>query len=101
MTKLLTPKELARAFNPERPDLDAICDHLLSLEQEVDVKSRTARAWELLNKESHSLWREASARLHAVRELLSANVCTCECEHDEHDDGCERCLACRIAEVVA
>lgn len=39
--------------------------------------------------------------LDAIGGLLSANGCDCDCEHlaDEHDDDCERCLACRIGEA--
>ena len=38
------------------------------------------------------------AKTDAVNRLLADNGCDCECEHhrDEHDDTCERCLACRI-----
>jgi hypothetical protein len=44
----------------------------------------------------------AKARLDAVRAMLAENGCDCPCEHhwEEHDDDCERCLACRIAAVV-
>ena len=45
---------------------------------------------------------EADERLRAVRRLLEWNGCECECEHhwEDHDDDCDRCLACRIAEAV-
>lgn len=39
------------------------------------------------------------ARTDAVNALLSANGCDCECDHtceDDHEEDCERCLACRI-----
>lgn len=38
----------------------------------------------------------------AVNRLLSANGCDCECDHavEDHDDTCERCLACRIEAVL-
>lgn len=35
----------------------------------------------------------------AVNALLSANGCDCECDHtceEDHEEDCERCLACRI-----
>ena len=37
-----------------------------------------------------------------VRALLARNGCECEClyHHAEHDAGCDRCLACRVADVV-
>lgn len=45
---------------------------------------------------------EADERLRAVRKLLEENGCDCECEHhwEDHDDDCDRCLACRIGEAV-
>lgn len=40
----------------------------------------------------------ARAFMNAVGELLEQNGCDCDCDHhpDEHDDDCERCLACLI-----
>lgn len=34
--------------------------------------------------------------------LLKQNGCDCFCDHhpEEHDEDCERCLACRIADAV-
>lgn len=45
---------------------------------------------------------EADERLRAVRKLLEWNGCECECSHqwEDHDDDCDRCLACRIAEAI-
>lgn len=45
---------------------------------------------------------EADERLRAVRKLLEWNGCECECEHhwEDHDDDCDRCLACLIGEAV-
>ena len=45
---------------------------------------------------------EADERLRAVRKLLEWNGCECECEHhwEDHDDDCDRCLACRLGEAV-
>jgi len=40
-----------------------------------------------------------TARIAAVNRLLSENGCDCECDHaceDDHEEDCERCLACRI-----
>ena len=44
----------------------------------------------------------SDAKLDAVRSLLSENGCNCECGHhwEEHDDDCERCLACRIDAAI-
>lgn len=36
-------------------------------------------------------------------EVLSAAGCDCDCDcgsSDEHDDDCERCIACRVDEVL-
>jgi hypothetical protein len=37
-----------------------------------------------------------------IGELLARNGCDCDCEHgaEDHDEGCERCLACRIAAAL-
>ena len=45
---------------------------------------------------------ETDERLRAVRKLLEWNGCECECEHhwEDHDDDCDRCLACRLGEAV-
>ena len=42
----------------------------------------------------------SAARLQAVRSLLSQSGCDCECCYGDHDESCERCLACRIGEAV-
>lgn len=64
-----------------------------------ETAAGVAKAWEQLYNERNRLWREAEAKLNRVRELLEENGCDCECDHhpEEHDDDCERCLACRIA----
>jgi hypothetical protein len=43
-----------------------------------------------------------TARIAAVNHLLSQNGCDCECDHhaEEHDEDCERCLACRISMAI-
>lgn len=45
---------------------------------------------------------EADERIRAVCKLLSQNGCDCDCDHhyEEHDDDCERCLACRIGAAL-
>lgn len=45
---------------------------------------------------------ELGNKLAQVRALLERNGCDCDCDHhhEEHDAGCERCLACRVAAVV-
>jgi hypothetical protein len=44
---------------------------------------------------------EALLALAKVADLLSENGCDCECGHhyEEHDDDCERCLACRVEDA--
>jgi hypothetical protein len=59
--------------------------------------------WERLYRREFRDRKASEDRLNAVSQLLEKNGCDCECEHHatEHDDECERCLACRIAEAVA
>lgn len=46
--------------------------------------------------------RDTKQRLDLVCGLLERNGCDCECDHSsfDHDDDCDRCLACRIGEAV-
>lgn len=41
-------------------------------------------------------------RMEEVARILSRNGCECECEHhwEDHEDDCERCLACEIEEAL-
>lgn len=58
--------------------------------------------------DQHARWggreqRDGRAELvEAIGELLSKNGCDCECGHDAegHDGACERCLGCRIEELL-
>lgn len=45
---------------------------------------------------------DADDRIRAVRKLIEENGCDCPCDHhhEEHDDDCERCLACRIGGAI-
>jgi hypothetical protein len=38
----------------------------------------------------------------AIIKLLEENGCDCDCGHgsEDHDDDCERCLGCRVSDVV-
>jgi hypothetical protein len=40
--------------------------------------------------------------VNGIGDLLSDNGCDCECGHDweGHDDECDRCLACRVNDVL-
>ena len=42
------------------------------------------------------------SKIEAVGVLIGKNGCDCDCDHDveSHDEGCERCLACRISETL-
>lgn len=68
----------------------------------IEIQKGVAKAWEGLYNERNRLWRDAEEKLDRVRELLAWNGCDCECDHsdEEHDDECDRCLACMIAGVV-
>lgn len=52
--------------------------------------------------EKHEAERAGIDALAEVRNLITQNGCDCPCEHhhEEHDDDCYRCIACRIAEVL-
>lgn len=43
------------------------------------------------------------AEVQVVGTLLANNGCDCDCEHhpEEHNEDCERCLACRIADALS
>ena len=45
---------------------------------------------------------EATTKLVAVAKRLEENGCDCECNHcwEDHDEDCERCLACLIDETI-
>lgn len=77
-------------------------DAITDARRQRDTNVRVKAEWEKLYNERNRLWRAAEDRLDAVRQLLSANGCDCDCEHgsEDHEDDCERCLACRIGEHV-
>lgn len=66
----------------------------------VDAEAvKIAMEWKA---EADRLWREEADRVGAVKLLLEANGCDCDCNHDaeSHDSDCERCLACRISWAI-
>lgn len=67
-----------------------------------DTLKKVAEAWENLFNERDRLWRSAEDKLDAIVVLLKNDGCSCDCEHHsmEHDDDCERCLACQINSVL-
>jgi hypothetical protein len=68
----------------------------------ADTAAKVAVEWEKLFNERNRLWREEADRVGAVKLLLGANGCDCECDHDaeSHDSDCARCLACRISWAI-
>jgi hypothetical protein len=72
------------------------------METEAETQRKLAFEWEQLYKDRNRKWRDAADKLDLVRGLLARNGCDCDCDHDteSHDDGCDRCLACRIDGVV-
>lgn len=44
----------------------------------------------------------AARALADIAELIGENGCDCDCGHhsEEHDDDCDRCLACRVDEIL-
>jgi len=48
--------------------------------------------------------RSLKARTKAAGKVLSNNGCDCDCghdpAHDDHDEDCEPCLACRVADAL-
>jgi hypothetical protein len=61
------------------------------------LSAQVASAWESLYRERQF----AVDRVDAVLEILAATGCDCEChDGEEHDEDCERCLACRIEQAV-
>lgn len=45
---------------------------------------------------------EASERILNALKLIEKNGCDCECDHhwEDHDEECERCLACLIEHAL-
>lgn len=85
------PVNLARCPSPGGLECRAVAQAVAPLRRENEV---------LRCYQRNSM--EADERLRAVRRLLEWNGCECECEHhwEDHDDDCDRCLACRIGEAV-
>lgn len=79
-----------------------LIDQAVAVRRLADTNAKVKSAWEGLYNERNRLWREEADRVGAVKLLLEANGCDCECDHhdSEHDDECERCLACRISWAV-
>jgi len=52
--------------------------------------------------DQYAQWDGRAELVAAIGALLSAHGCDCECDHDAegHDADCERCLGCRIDELL-
>ena len=103
----------------ERPKgVDPILALKLDIERLMDTERRWTEACALArvhcpvgDGESHirqgiprqaARIRELEQRLERVSSLLAHNGCDCPCDHhhEEHDDDCERCLACQIGAAL-
>jgi len=81
----------------EKRELEALAE---LNEREADVE--TLQTHVEVQREALQKTSKAVAKLVVpitkIEELLTENGCDCECEHcwQDHDEDCERCLACRI-----
>ena len=77
-------------------------NRIAALSVDVDTQRKAKEAWEALYVERNRLWRDAGDKIDLITGILARNGCDCDCDHsaEEHDDDCERCLACRIAHVL-
>jgi hypothetical protein len=93
---------LARERDAAQVELSKALARCARLDSDVDTARKGRSAWEGLYNERNKLWRRATDQLDVVRALLEENGCDCDCDHggEEHEDSCERCLACRIAAAV-
>lgn len=76
-------------------------DYVAESEQPSLPPAGTFRILNATVQEGPELARALGA-IKRVGAVLSANGCDCECDHhsEEHDDDCERCLACRIQDAL-
>lgn len=93
------------------PTIMGYAPHLLPPDEPI-VVMYTQSAADILNaypelsaelKGTRKMEAEALLALAKVADLISENGCDCECGHhyEEHDDDCERCLACRVEECFS
>lgn len=64
----------------------------------ADLSAEIAAKWQAMYRERQF----AYDRVNAVLDVIEANGCDCECEHvaEDHDEDCDRCLACRIEQAA-
>lgn len=91
--------------SPDHDRLVTITDEAFGLQPVADSTDALLSMLERLLAERDAALREALAERDRLRDrrlavfaLLEANGCDCECAHyfEDHDDDCERCLACRV-----
>ena len=98
-TAMAKMREALRAA--EKRELQALAE---LNEREADVK--TLQTHIEVQREALQKTSKAVAKLVVpvtkIEELLTENGCDCECEHcwEDHDEDCERCLACRISMAI-
>jgi len=98
-TALAKMREALRAA--EKRELEALAE---LNEREADVQ--TLQTHIEVQREALQKTSKAVAKLVVpitkIEELLTENGCDCECEHcwEDHDEDCERCLACRISMAI-
>lgn len=72
------------------------------LRAKLDTLQKVADVWRSMHGFTKELWLRDAKKLERIEELLERNGCDCECDCSaaEHDDDCERCLACRVAWIL-
>ena len=92
------PGGMALASNAGR----ALLDRLNAAEAERDALRAEVEKESALRAELTDEVRRLRARVDAVGQVLAENGCDCECECPamEHDDDCDRCIACRVQDVI-
>lgn len=93
-----------------------VLDELATASKAAKLHERLAAthvtAWAAADRSACRAWKQRAnlrnriedlkARVAAVGKVLEHNGCDCECGHaaDDHDDDCERCLACCVSEAL-
>ena len=72
----------------------------------TEALERMQKAWDAAWRSMqvvHNGNAKLKARTDAIGQLLEANGCDCDCaDHfEDHNEDCERCLACRVGEALS
>lgn len=101
LSTALRERDAAReALTAERSAFRTTFQRMLADGDRVFVEAANAKN-EAIYWESRSRFFDTMIR--KVEALLAANGCDCECEEacaGDHDEACERCLACRVGEAI-